>query len=177
MNIVLTGFMASGKTEISKAIAAVSKYRLVDTDDMIVEREGRTINDIFADDGEAVFRRIEHETVLDAAKLDGCVIATGGGVVLDASNIDALRENGIIVNLAPDFSVIESRLSGAMSTRPLLRDGELEDIRRRFNDRLPFYDNCDMKINVINGRTPRSYALEILDKCGSFRKKGGTAET
>lgn len=165
MNIVLTGFMASGKTEISKAIAAISKYRLVDTDDMIVKREGRSINDIFASDGEEEFRRIEHEAVLEAAELDGCVIATGGGVVLNKYNIAALRKNGVIVNLAPDFSVIASRLKDAMSTRPLLRDGELEDIHKRFKDRLPFYADCDISIDVINGRTPRSYAIEILDLC------------
>ena len=165
MNIVLTGFMASGKTEISKAIAAISKYKLVDTDDMIVDREGKTINQIFEECGEDGFRKIEREIVEDASKLDECVIATGGGVVLNKDNITALRKNGIIVNLAPEFCVIESRLKNAMSTRPLLRDGEIEDIHKRFIDRLPYYADCDISIKIINGRTPRSYAIEILDLC------------
>ncbi len=165
MNIVLTGFMASGKTSISKAIAAESKYKLVDTDDMIVEREGKSINDIFAEQGEEGFRKIEHEIIKEAAEFDGCVIATGGGVVLNKKNIEALRKNGIIVNLSPDFDIIKERLSEAKSSRPLLRDGEIEDIYKRFCDRLPFYADCDITIKVINGRTPRSYAIEILDLC------------
>ena len=112
MNIVLTGFMASGKTEVSKAVASMSKYKLIDTDDMIVEKEGMSINEIFERHGEEYFRRVEHECVCRAAAMDNMVIATGGGVVLNKSNIDALRKNGMIFNLAPDFEVIEERLAG-----------------------------------------------------------------
>ena len=162
MNIVLTGFMASGKTEVSKAVASMSKYKLIDTDDMIVEKEGMSINEIFERHGEEYFRRTEHECVCRAAAMDNMVIATGGGVVLNKSNIDALRKNGMIFNLAPDFEVIEERLSEAAATRPLLRKGGLEDVRRRFNDRLPFYKDCDYSVHVIKGRTPQSYAMEIL---------------
>ena len=162
MNIVLTGFMASGKTEVSKAVAAMSKYKLIDTDEMIEEKEGMSINEIFELHGEEYFRRSEHECVCRAAAMDNMVIATGGGVVLNKKNIEALRKNGIIFNLAPDFEVIEERLAGAAATRPLLREGGLEDVRRRFNDRLPYYADCDCSVHVIKGRTPQSYALEIL---------------
>lgn len=170
MNIVLTGFMASGKTEISKAIASASKYKLTDTDDMIVQAAGKSINEIFAQDGEAAFRRIERETIAAAAELDGYVIATGGGVPLNKDNMDLLRKNGIIVNLAPGFEVIRDRLEAARSTRPLLQNQSIDEIQKRFDDRKPFYDDCDVKIDVINGRTPHSYALEILDICGRYSK-------
>ena len=163
MNIVLTGFMASGKTEISKAIAEISRYKLVDTDDMIVESMNISINDIFAKYGEEYFRKTEHEIVAKAAKMENTVIATGGGVVLDKDNVALLRENGVIFNLAPDFDVIRGRLEEARKTRPLLKHESIENIEKRFNDRKPFYDDCDYKVNVINGRTPRSYAMEILD--------------
>ena len=162
MNIVLTGFMASGKTEISKAIAEISKYTLVDTDDLIIQKLNMSINEIFDKYGEEYFRKIEHETVLETAQIANAVIATGGGVVLNKANIDALRETGLVFNLSPDFSVIKERLEEARKTRPLLRQDSIEDIEKRFNDRKPFYDNCDYKINIINGRTPRSYAMEIL---------------
>ncbi|MGN1115647.1 MAG: shikimate kinase [Candidatus Ornithomonoglobus sp.] len=165
MNIVLTGFMASGKTEISKAIAAVSKYKLIDTDNMIVKETGKTINEIFAEVGEQGFRELEHRIICKAAELDGCVIATGGGVVLNKDNITALRKNGVIINLAPDFSVIKERLEAARATRPLLQNQDIKAVEKRFNDRKPFYDDCDRKIHIINGRTPRSYALEILSIC------------
>ena len=151
MNIVLTGFMATGKTEISKAISEISKYNLVDTDDMIVEQEGITINEIFDKCGEEYFRKTE------------CEVIKGGGVVLNEQNIENLRKTGVIFNLSPDFSVIRERLEEARKTRPLLKQDSIENIKKRFDDRKPFYDNCDYKINVIHGRTPRSYAMEILE--------------
>ena len=153
MNIVLTGFMATGKTEISKAISEISKYNLVDTDDMIVEQEGITINEIFDKCGEEYFRKTECEVIKKAAEMKNVVIATGGGVVL----------TGVIFNLSPDFSVIRERLEEARKTRPLLKQDSIENIKKRFDDRKPFYDNCDYKIKVIHGRTPRSYAMEILE--------------
>ena len=161
-NIVLTGFMASGKTEISKAIAALSNYTLVDTDDMIVKSTGMSINEIFAKYGEDKFREIEHECICKATKQEGLVISTGGGVVLNKENMNELRKNGIIFNLSPDFSVIEERLAAAAATRPRLKNQNIDDIKKRFNDRLPFYADCDYKIHVVSGRLPKSYALEIL---------------
>ena len=170
MNIVLTGFMASGKTQISRAIAAVSKYKLIDTDNMIVEAAGKSINRIFAEDGEAEFRRIEREEICRAAGLDGYVIATGGGVPMNRVNMDELRKNGIIVNLAPSFSVIQERLETARSSRPLLQNQSIDEIKKRFDDRKPFYDECDIKIDIINGRTPHSYAIQILKELESYKK-------
>lgn len=163
MNIVLTGFMASGKTEISKAIAELSNYSLLDTDDMITERAGMSINEIFKRYGEDYFRKLERGIVSDASRADKAVIATGGGVVLDKENMSLLRKNGVIFNLAPDFSVIRGRIDTARKTRPLMQNESIGDIEKRFNDRLPFYADCDYKIKVINGRSPRSYAMEILE--------------
>lgn len=162
MNIVLTGFMASGKTEISTAIAELSQYKLVDTDDMITDKVHLSINEIFDKYGEEYFRKIEKEIVKEASMLDNAVISTGGGVVLCSENIAVLRKNGIIFNLSPEFSVIADRLEAARKTRPLLKQDSIENIEKRFNDRKPFYADCDHIINVINGRTPRSYAMEIL---------------
>lgn len=163
MNIVLTGFMASGKTEISKSIASVSKYKCVDTDDMIEKAAEMTINDIFAKYGEERFREMEHEAVKEAASMENMVIATGGGAALDASNIEELRKTGVIFNLAPDFEVIADRIAAAAATRPLLKNQSMDDIKERFIKRQPFYDNCDYKIHIIKGRSPKSYAMEILN--------------
>lgn len=162
MNIVLTGFMASGKTEISKAISEMSKYSRLDTDDMIAEKAGMSINEIFSKYGEEYFRRLESEIVKTAAQSKNAVIATGGGAVLDKANIDELRKTGVIINLAPDFSVIKERLEAAAATRPLLKNQSIDEVRERYESRMPYYDNCDYKIRVVNGRTPKSYAMEIL---------------
>lgn len=163
MNIVLTGFMATGKTEISKAIAEISNYKAIDTDEMVVVKTGMSVNEIFDKYGEAHFRSLEAEAVAEAAKFDNAVIATGGGVVLNSENIDVLRKNGTVFNLSPDFSVIEERLENARKTRPLLKSDSIENIRKRFEERKPFYDNCDYKIHIVSGRTPVSYAEEILN--------------
>ena len=72
MNIVLTGFMATGKTEISKAISEISKYNLIDTDDMIVEQEEITINEIFDKCGEEYFRKIECEVIKKSGGNEEC---------------------------------------------------------------------------------------------------------
>lgn len=162
MNIVLTGFMAVGKTEISKAVAEMTHCNRIDTDDMIVEKIGMTINEYFAKYGEEKFREIEREVVKEAAGHKNAVIATGGGVVLDRRNVDELRKTGVVINLSPDFGVIKERLEAARATRPLLKHDSIEDVEKRFNDRKPYYDNCDYKIHVTSGKTPRMYAEEIL---------------
>ena len=164
MNIVLTGFMASGKTQISKCIAKMSGFNLVDTDQLIVERMKMSINEIFEKMGENEFRKIESDIIREVSELDNVIISTGGGVVLNKENMDNLRKNGVIVNLAPSFDVIVARLENARRTRPLLKDDDISQIEKRFNDRFPFYADCDIKIPVSNDRSPKYYANEILTK-------------
>lgn len=171
MNIVLTGFMASGKTAISQALAKeLSSFKLVDTDELIVNKMGMSINEIFENYGEAKFREIEHEVVCEVSKQDTTIISTGGGVVLSKSNMLALRQNGIIVNLAPDFKTIIERLCDARATRPLLKDSEIDDIHERFNARKPMYDDCDIKIPVSNQHNPDYFAKNIIENLKLIQK-------
>lgn len=163
MNIVLTGFMATGKTQISQCLAERLGYELKDTDEMIVKSAKMSINDIFAKLGEERFRHMETEIIKQAAKGDKTIISTGGGVVLNPRNIDFLRENGIIVNLSPKFEVIQERIAEAAATRPLMKGQSIEEIKKRFDERKPFYDNCDIKINVTNDKTPMEHAEEIIN--------------
>ncbi len=163
MNIVLTGFMASGKSTVGRQLSELLNRDLIDTDELIVEREGRSINDIFGKDGEEYFRRVESAVIVDAAKTDNTIISTGGGAVLNPKNMEMLRENGVIFNLDPDFSVIACRMEHAGAVRPLMRDQSLEDIRKRFDDRKPFYDNCDYKIHITADSSPRDTADKILN--------------
>lgn len=162
MNIVLTGFMATGKTKISRCLAKLTDYDLIDTDEMIESGAGMSINDIFSKYGEEYFRDLETDAVKRASKMDRTIISTGGGTVLRSENINALRENGVIVNLAPDFDVIRERMEKAAGTRPLMNGQSAEAVKKRFDERQPFYDNCDIKINVTNEKTPEEHAREIL---------------
>lgn len=162
MNIVLTGFMASGKTQISKVLSKLMGYELVDTDELIEQKTGLSINGIFEKYGEDKFREIEHQIIVEVSEFDNTVISTGGGVVLNPDNISLLRQNGVIINLAPDFDTILKRLNSARATRPLLKNSDIDDIKKRFCDRLPFYADCDIKIKVSNEYPPLYFAKQIM---------------
>lgn len=162
-NIVLTGFMASGKTATGQALAELTGRQFVDTDAMIEAEAGLTANEIFAQHGEVYFRDLESAAVLRAAQMEDAVIATGGGAVLRVENIEILRKTGVIVNLEPTEETIRARLSQAAGTRPLLQGQEITQVLERFRARQPFYSNCDYKLCVTNGRSPQDYAEEILE--------------
>ncbi len=160
-NIVLTGFMASGKSTVGKEIANITKRPFIDTDELVEEEAGMTISEIFQNFGEKYFRDLETIACQAVGEESGIIIATGGGAVLRAENIEALRKNGLIFNLQMNEDLIAERLADAKSTRPLMSD-ELSKVIERFCQRKPFYENCDYKIPVWGGRTPLELAGEIL---------------
>lgn len=98
-NIVLTGFMASGKSTVGRALAQKLNVSFIDTDQLIETEQKRQIKDIFAQFGEPYFRTLETEAVRQVCRKDGQVIATGGGIVLNPKNIELFRKNSIIVFL------------------------------------------------------------------------------
>lgn len=98
-NIVLIGMPSSGKTTVGRILAEKCGKELADTDEYIVKKIGMPIADFFAEHGEAEFRKIENETVAGLASTGGKIIATGGGAVLDAENVRALKQNGVLVFL------------------------------------------------------------------------------
>lgn len=160
-NIVLTGFMASGKTTIGKELATITGRCLVDTDAMIEEEMGMTINEIFANFGEEYFRDLETVACHAAAEEKGAIVSTGGGAVIREKNREALKSTGIVFNLEMNEELIKARLADNKATRPLMSD-ELKEVIDRFNSRKEFYNDCDYKIPVYDGKTPTDYAAEIL---------------
>lgn len=127
-NIYLTGFSGTGKTTIGRQAAAMLGWTFVDTDDEIVASTGRAIEDIFRDDGEAAFRRLEQETLVAVSDRTNQVISTGGGIVLDERNRRIMDQAGVILCLEARVDTIYRRLSGPTEThdqqivRPLLND-------------------------------------------------------
>jgi shikimate kinase len=120
-NLVLIGFMGSGKSSIGRRVAARLNRDFVDIDVVIEQREQRRISEIFEMAGEHYFRRIEAEVVKElAARTDGCVIATGGGVVLNADNLHALRHNGVLIVLWVDPDTAHQRTAHKLHL-PLLK--------------------------------------------------------
>ena len=141
-NIVLVGMPASGKTTVGKIIAERLGRRFVDTDEEIVRLTGSSISDIFKEEGEPAFRQMEAEVIARLSRESSLVIATGGGAVLRARNVFALKLNGRIFFIdRPLDSLVPT------SDRPLSQDRE--SIEKRYNERYSIYcERCDERIDA-----------------------------
>ena len=156
-NIVLVGFMGTGKTSIGRRLSTQLRMRYVDTDDIIERDSGRRISDIFAEDGEPAFRELESEAVRKASKLHNSVISTGGGVVLKEENMVELRHNGIIFCLTATAEEIYQRVRH-QPHRPLLQTPDpLTKIKSMLEERHPYYVQADYMVET----TERSFG-EIM---------------
>jgi shikimate kinase len=160
-NIVLIGFMGTGKSVVGKRLAKELKMRFVSTDDIIEKRERRAIAKIFEESGEPYFRNIEREVVKEASALDNVVIAAGGGVVLNEENMINLKANGTIVSLSASPQVIYERTK-KYKTRPLLNVPDpVAKIKELMEARTPFYKRADYQIDTSN-KTVAEIAREII---------------
>lgn len=164
MNIILTGYMASGKSTIGKYLAQKLKMKFIDTDEYIEKQQDKQIKDIFSENGEAFFRKLENECARALYAEDNTVISTGGGFVLNPQNTELLRKNGVIVNIETNEAVIRDRLEASKSSRPLMNGSSIEEILKRFDKRKSFYDNCDIKIKLTVTGNTEDYAAEIEEK-------------
>lgn len=139
-NIILIGFMGCGKTSAGRRIAKKLGAALVDTDQMVVKQAGMEITEIFAKHGEAYFRVLEHQAVLEVASGRNQVVSTGGGVVKSAANVAALKQNGTIVYIKCSPVKIYNNTRGD-TARPLLNTGNrLKTIRKLMSERSPLYE-------------------------------------
>ena len=165
-NIVLIGFMGTGKTEVGMRMAKQLGYRFVDTDRWIEERTGRSIPEIFGTDGELFFRDLESGVVAEAAALTGAVISTGGGVVNRPENLRRLKTGGFVVCLQAEPEVILQRVSRE-THRPLLRVADpLREIRRLLDERKAGYLQADMTVD-----TSRSDVDRVVEAIlGAYRR-------
>lgn len=122
-NIVLTGFMGTGKSTVGRRLARRLGRRFVDTDAIIEERHG-PIPVIFAEHGEDRFRAIEREVAAELAGERGLVVATGGRLLLDPANVATLGASGAVVCLVASVEELEARLVGGAAERPLLQGSD-----------------------------------------------------
>jgi len=148
MNIVLTGFMGTGKSGIGKRLAKKLGMSYLDTDELIEEREKDSISAIFKKKGEEYFRRLETKVVKEVALLDNFVISTGGGVVLKEGNIRLLKKNAFIVCLFASPEVILKRTKGD-DNRPLLGvNNQKKRIEELLALRKPYYEKADFSVDT-----------------------------
>ncbi len=148
-NIVLIGFMGSGKTSIGKKLSITLKREFIDMDDFIENKEGMSINDIFKTKGEPYFRELEKELCQRFAQPKSKIIATGGGVIKSDVNVVNLKKGGIVIYLKSSPKQIAYNLRFD-NTRPLLAGGNKEEkIAKIMAEREPIYNRCaDVIIDV-----------------------------
>lgn len=149
-NIAIIGFMGTGKTVVGQALAGKLGKKFIEMDSLIEQKAGKSIPEIFQQDGEIAFRELEIEVIREVSAGENLVIACGGGVVLNKINIDRLRKNSIIVYLTASPGVILRRTLSQGETRPLLNvKDKASEIRELLKFRKPFYERAaDMKIDT-----------------------------
>lgn len=147
-NIVLIGFMGTGKTAVGKRLASILKKNFYDTDQEVEEVTGMTISELFNRCGEIRFRSEENLAIKRLAKHENSVIATGGGVILDEKNIELLSEKGIIICLTANPEIIYERVK-RRNNRPLLKKGDLQErILELMEEREELYKCADFYIDT-----------------------------
>ena len=147
-NIFLTGFMGAGKSTVGRALAQQLGYRFADLDQLIVEREGRSIREVFAAQGEAYFRDCESAVLAEQCEETGTVFATGGGIVGREKNRALMKAAGVVVYLYASWPVLRRRLE-AGSGRPLADPAAGWDpVQLLWQSRLPWYEEANMIIDT-----------------------------
>ncbi|MCX8022089.1 MAG: shikimate dehydrogenase [Syntrophorhabdaceae bacterium] len=160
-HIALIGFMGSGKTTIGQRLAKRHNMYFIDMDRVIEERSGVSIKEIFKNDGEEAFRKMEEDELKNLKNINPSVVSCGGGVVLKEKNRDILKENCINIWLWADIETLAQRVKGDGS-RPLLEGvSGKEDMERMVKMRIPYYgDVSDMVISTANKRIE-----EVISRC------------
>ncbi len=157
-NLVLIGMMGSGKTTCGRLLAQRTGRRLIDADELLQLREGRTIAHIFAEDGEDYFRDLESEIVRELSQRSGLIIATGGGVILRPENVAALRRGGVVVWLNRSADHIFDHED--LGDRPLAQSGKASFLKT-FAAREEKYRRA-AHVTVENFSSPQETAEDIL---------------
>lgn len=161
-NIVLVGFMGTGKTTAGRQLAQRLGLEFVDMDKLIEERQGRPIATIFAEQGEPHFRTLERALVRDLAARDGQVIATGGGVVLNPDNVSDFSRSGLVVCLRASPETVMKRVSGE-THRPLLEgDEKFKRIVKILSDRRALYGAIPHQVDT-DALSPEQVVERILE--------------
>lgn len=161
-NIILIGFMGSGKTTVAYLLGKMLKMDVVEMDNIVLKNSKRnSINEIFEKDGEIRFRELEIEAAKSIKDLQNTVISTGGGVVMNKIILDYLRQNGVVVYLDTSFYEIQKRLEKT-SDRPLFKN--VLAARKLFEFRNPLYDFFSEYMVTTNDKDQEAVASEIAKK-------------
>ena len=146
--LALIGFMGTGKTTVGRLVAEALHFEFLDTDELIQARAGKTITDIFAQDGEPAFRALEQQVIRELSTKTRTVISTGGGLPTNPENLALLKSFALVVCLWSSPAKIWERVKN-QSHRPLLHDPNPQNkIRELLAARKPFYQQADVLVNT-----------------------------
>ncbi len=170
MNIVLIGFMGSGKTTVARALSKLLDLATVEMDDLVYQKTNtRNMHEVFAKGGELLLRETEIAIAKEYASKENLIISTGGGVVLNKIILDYFKETGgKVIFLNARFEQVVQQLKGDDS-RPLLRD--LTSAKKLYDIRLPLYLNYADEIIDVDSRSADEIALKIKEMTA---KKGSS---
>jgi shikimate kinase len=164
--LLLIGMMASGKTTVGRIVAERLGWGYLDSDEQVCERTGRSVREIFEEDGEAAFRK-EERLALEAAVADDQprVISVAGGAVLDLANRTLLRRAGTVAWLRAAPEVLAERVEASgQGHRPLLGDDPTGNLRRLDAERRPIYEELADIVVDVEGRTPEALAEHLVQE-------------
>lgn len=165
-NVFLVGMMGAGKSTVGKLLAQHLQYHFFDTDDLVERSAGQQISEIFANSGEAAFRKVEHQVLAEVSAYTHLVVATGGGIVLDRMNWSYLRY-GIVVWLDVPVDVLHQRLLQSDVKRPLLNAPDpkavLTEIYTKRRDR---YAQADIHLAVTEIDRPQTVCDRLIALMG-----------
>ncbi len=158
-NIVLIGLSGSGKSSVGKILAKKLNMAFVDTDDMVISLVNKSIEDIFAKDGEEVFRSYEAICAIEASENDNTVISTGGGIILREENMKVLSKNGIVffLNRSPD----EIFKTVTLDNRPLVKNNK-EKLQALYLERINLYQKYAMH-TISNSKSAKNAVAKIIE--------------
>ncbi len=160
-NIYLIGFMGTGKSTVSKSLAKLLGYEEIDTDAWIVERQNKSIAEIFEKQGEDAFRNMETSLLQDLQKEKHKIISCGGGMAMRTDNVALMQKNGAVVLLTAKPETILERVKKDQG-RPVLNGNmNIEYIQRLLAQRAPFYQAAGEVVVSTDHRTPEEIAQEI----------------
>ena len=169
INLYLVGMMGAGKTTVGRLLASELGYGFVDTDEVITASAKKTINKIFAEEGEAEFRLLESDVLSQVSAYTKLAVATGGGIILKRENWSYLH-HGLIVWLDATPELLYNRLKED-TTRPLLQDSNpLLKITNILKERESLYSLADLRITLQERETPEEIAKRVMKQIPSVLK-------
>jgi shikimate kinase len=167
MKIFLIGYMGSGKSTCGKKLAALLGYEFLDHDLLIENAVGKSVYDIFQEDGEEHFREMEHHMLISLMNKDNIVVSTGGGTPCHYNNMQLMNENGLTIYLKMSANTLVNRLRNAKTERPIIKGKSAEDLYNfivtHLENREPFYSEAQYKVKA-KDLNIQELADFILDK-------------